>query len=97
MTSETTEPARDVGAAQNVLDLPPPKVRRELRKFAGKTQEDVAAECGVTDGAVSYWERRELVRRYRPTYVLLLCRWATEARAKGMPITWPPAVTDTQK
>jgi DNA-binding transcriptional regulator YiaG len=37
-------------------ELPPPAVRRALRKAAGASLADVAAVVGVTDTAVAYWE-----------------------------------------
>lgn len=99
MTTELAGEPRHVAAAHDTFDLPPPKVRRELRRLAGVSQEDVAAECGVSDGAVSYWERRGPGRRHKRRYLLLLMRWADEARSLGLPVTWPagPIGTDPQK
>lgn len=36
--------------------LPPPVLRRELRRVAGARLADVADYCGVTKQAVSMWE-----------------------------------------
>lgn len=37
-------------------DLPSPAVRREIRTAAGVSLEEVAGVCGVTRGAVAFWE-----------------------------------------
>jgi DNA-binding transcriptional regulator YiaG len=37
-------------------DLPPPEVRRALRRAAGVPMQDVAAIVGVTRQAVALWE-----------------------------------------
>jgi DNA-binding transcriptional regulator YiaG len=71
--------------------LPPPKLRQELRKIAGLTQEDVALEFGVSDGAVSYWERRRPGRRHLRGYLLRLIDWADAASAMGLVVDWPAA------
>lgn len=76
-----------------VCKLPPPQLRQELRKIAGLTQEDVAAEFGVSDGAVSYWERRGPGRRYLRGYLLLLIGWADAASAMGLAVDWPAPTT----
>ncbi|GAA0529002.1 hypothetical protein GCM10010172_07040 [Paractinoplanes ferrugineus] len=99
MTTETQQFGRVAEAAHETCDLPPPKLRRELRQLAGLTQEDVAHDLGVSDGAVSYWERRGPGRRHRRQYLVLLIRWATDARALGLPVLWPapPSETELQK
>ena len=38
-------------------DLPPPEVRRALRRAAGVPMQDIAEIVGVTRQAVSLWER----------------------------------------
>ena len=99
MTIEIADPPHTIAAAHDPLDLPPPKVRRELRRLAGATQEDVAAQFGVSDGAVSYWERYGPGRRHKRRYLLLLIHWAEDARKLGLPIGWPttPPGADQQK
>ena len=76
-------------AAHKGCNLPPPHLRQELRRIAGLTQEDIAAEFGVSDGAVSYWERRKPGRRYMGKYLRLLLGWAESATAMGIPVGWP--------
>ena len=39
--------------------LPPPAMRREIRRLAGLSQEDIANVLGVHREAVSRWERGE--------------------------------------
>lgn len=89
MTTDTTEPLSAAAGTHDALSLPPPRLRRELRQLAGSTQEDIALQFGVSDGAVSYWERRSPGRRHKRGYLALLIRWADEARAMGFPINWP--------
>lgn len=88
MTVDASDHATDTPSPPG-LHLPPPTLRRELRTFAGRTQEDVAAEFGVTDGAISYWERHRPGRRHMRRYVLLLLDWATSAQNSGVPVGWP--------
>lgn len=87
-TSTPASPPTDVGAV-----LPSPALRRALRKLAGATQEQVAAEFGVSDGAVSYWERSPTGpgRRHQRKYLRLLMRYAAEAKALGVAVPWPAA------
>lgn len=86
------QPAETPPAAppNDICKLPPPQLRRQLRRLAGFTQEDVALEFGVSDGAISYWERRRPGRRYLRGYMLLLVDWAAAASASGIPVDWPP-------
>ncbi len=79
--------------------LPPPALRRALRKLAGDTQEQVAAEFGVSDGAISYWERSPAGpgRRHQRRYLRLLLRYAEEARSLGVDVQWPSPHASTQK
>lgn len=99
MTTDTETPRkRPPTVAPDDCRLPPPQLRQELRKIAGLTQEDIALRFGVSDGAVSYWERRKPGRRYLGRYLLLLVSWAEAASAMGLPVGWPaPTNTDTQK
>ncbi len=78
--------------------LPPPSFRRALRELAGRTQEDVAAEVGVSGATVSLWERRAPGpgRRNRSRYLLTLIKYAAEVRAMGLHVEWPHA-TSQQK
>lgn len=78
--------------------LPPPEVRKELRLLQGLTQEQAAAEFGVTDGSMSNWENNRPGPRHLRQYLKRLIAWADDARAMGYPITWPaPAPSDHQK
>ena len=40
-------------------ELPPPALRRELRRAAGVSVADVAAAIGVSRATVGFWERGE--------------------------------------
>lgn len=93
----TTEAESSPAGPPAGLTLPPPELRRVLRQFAGETQEDVAADFGVSDGAVSYWERRRPGRRHLRGYLLRLLAWADAANATGMPVGWPQQADVPQK
>ncbi|BAL87265.1 hypothetical protein AMIS_20450 [Actinoplanes missouriensis 431] len=78
--------------------LPPPAIRKLLRRSQGLTQEQAAAEFGVTDGSMSNWENNRPGPRNMRPYLLRLLQWADEARAMGFSITWPaPAPAEPQK
>ncbi len=69
--------------------LPPPALRKQLRRIQGLTQEAAAAEFGVTDGSMSNWENNKPGTRNMRAYLLRLIQWADDARAMGVHITWP--------
>lgn len=58
--------------------LPPPEVRRQLRRASGLTQQDVADAVGVQRLAVARWELGQTAPRqpHRRAYVHLLKRLA---------------------
>lgn len=55
-------------------DLPPPRVRKELRRADGLTQEQVATALGVKRLAVTRWEAGQVEPRapHRQAYAELL-------------------------
>jgi transcriptional regulator with XRE-family HTH domain len=63
-----------------MLTLPPPNVRRALRTSAGLTLAELAADVGVAEATVFYWERGASPRRpaHRHQYMSLLAKWAEE-------------------
>ena len=69
--------------------LPPPAIRRGLRRTQGLTQEQAAAEFGVSDGSISNWERLGPGPRHLPRYLAKLLEWSAAARAKGYQVDWP--------
>lgn len=77
--------------------LPPPAVRKGLRKVQGLTQEQAAALLGVSDGSISNWEQRGPGTRNLPRYLTVLLEWANAARAAGYHVAWPAAPAQRQE
>ncbi|MFI5938108.1 hypothetical protein [Actinoplanes sp. NPDC051494] len=90
MTTDSATPTPLAPPAE-AHEMPSPELRRALRTIAGHTQGDVAREVGVSQWAVSYWERtaKGPGRRHFTRYLLLLMSYAETARELGLPITWP--------
>jgi DNA-binding XRE family transcriptional regulator len=102
MTTTTEPPTSAEPTPQGVVQpnwrelLPPPRLRRELRRIQGLTQEQAAAPLGVTDGSFSNWESRQPGPRNMRAYLLCLLRWADDARTMGFPISWPASQAATE-
>lgn len=76
--------------------LPPPELRKGLRRSQGLTQEQAAALFGVSDGSISNWEQRKPGPRHMRAYLEKLLEWAAAARAMGFHVNWP-APAEPQK
>lgn len=63
--------------------LPPPEVRRAIRRAAGCSMADLAAEMHVSRQSISFWERGliEPSGAHASEYVVLLDRLRAEAAA----------------
>jgi len=63
------------------VELPPPEVRRAIRRRAGLRLQDVGALLGVTMMSVSRWERTMTPGdRHREAYAAVLRRLVEETR-----------------
>ena len=67
-------------------DLPPPAVRRAMRKAARVSLDEVGAAVGVTGQAVWWWETGD-----REPNAENLRRYLEVLRALGRAVTTPPA------
>lgn len=57
---------------------------RQARRYADLTQAQLAAECGVSRGAVALWEADEVDHRTKPTTDHLIAI----SKATGAPLEW---------
>lgn len=57
---------------------------RQARRYADMTQAQLAAECGVSRGAVALWEAEEGDHRTKPTTDHLIAI----SKATGVPLEW---------
>jgi hypothetical protein len=96
-TSGNTRPLPGASAAADLL--PPPAIRKGLRRAQGLTQHQAAALFGVSYQSIGNWEQRRPSARHMPTYLEKLLEWAAAARAKGFQVNWPtpPGPADSPK
>jgi Helix-turn-helix len=94
MTTTTHAPTRANGrplpgasAADDLL--PPPAIRKGLRRAQGLTQHQAAALFGVSYQSIGNWEQRRPGPRHMPRYLAQLMEWAERARAMGFHVNWP--------
>lgn len=93
-TSTDRRPLPGASAADDLL--PPPAVRKGLRRAQGLTQHQAAALFGVSYQSIGNWEQRRPGARHMPRYLATLKEWADKARAMGFHVAWPTP-TDSQK
>lgn len=94
-TSANTRPLPGASAADDLL--PPPAIRKGLRRAQGLTQHQAAKLFGVSYQSIGNWEQRRPGPRHMPTYLKALLEWANAARAAGYHVAWPAAPTQRQE